>query len=181
LVAQTVSLRTDIPGYHIRPAIQNDLPCLHVIEIAAAQRFTAIGMSDFSAISVPLETYAAALKEDHLWVAETSTGEVVGFAMLSLTEDHAHLEEIDVLPNHGGRGLGRALIETLCTWVSEQGATKMTLSTFRDVPWNAPYYARQGFRVVPEPEYTVEMRQIRAIEQRIGLPLEERVIMVCNL
>ena len=30
----------------------------------------------------------------------------------------------------------------------EAGYPRITLSTFRDVPWNRPFYERRGFRVV---------------------------------
>jgi GNAT superfamily N-acetyltransferase len=60
------------------------------------------------------------------------------------TSTPRHLEEMDVLPEHAGQGLGAALIEAVCSWAHTRGFDAVTLSTFRDVPWNAPFYPRHG-------------------------------------
>src|SRR5690349_18843714 len=56
----------------------------------------------------------------------------------------AYVEEMDVLTDHGRRGLGGRLLEAVCTWAREQGHPAVTLSTFRDVPWNGPFYRDTG-------------------------------------
>ena len=53
----------------------------------------------------------------------------------------------------------------------------MTLTTFRDVPWNGPYYERCGFRVVEPGELGPGLRRIRAAEVARGLDAEPRVAM----
>ena len=40
----------------------------------------------------------------------------------------------------------------------------MTLTTFRDVPWNAPYYERLGFTVVEPADQGPELRALVAAE-----------------
>ena len=40
----------------------------------------------------------------------------------------------------------------------------VTLTTFRDVPWNAPYYERLGFRTLAADEITPGLAAIRAHE-----------------
>jgi hypothetical protein len=43
------------------------------------------------------------------------------------------------------------------------------LTTFTDVPWNAPYYQRLGFRRLSDDKLTPGLRAIRAREAAIGL------------
>ncbi|MBW4457630.1 MAG: GNAT family N-acetyltransferase [Nostoc indistinguendum CM1-VF10] len=54
--------------------------------------------------------------------------------------------QIDVAPEHGQRGIGSALVGTVCTWAKQQGYRIVSLSTFRDIPWNAPFYSKLGFQ-----------------------------------
>ena len=57
----------------------------------------------------------------------------------------AHLEQLSVHPDHGGRGIGRALLRAGCDWAGAHGYPELTLATYRDVPWNGPFYASEGF------------------------------------
>ncbi len=74
---------------------------------------------------------------------------IVGFAVAWVVDGEGHLDELAVTPAHGRRGVGRALVDEVVAWALAQGLTSITLTTFRDVPWNAPYYEKLGFRVVP--------------------------------
>jgi GNAT superfamily N-acetyltransferase len=57
----------------------------------------------------------------------------------------AHLEQLSVHPDHAGRGIGRTLLRAGCGWAAEQGYREITLATYRDIPWNGPFYASEGF------------------------------------
>ena len=57
----------------------------------------------------------------------------------------AHLAQLSVQPDHGRRGLGRALLRAACEWALGHGYDELTLTTYRDVPWNGPFYASEGF------------------------------------
>jgi GNAT superfamily N-acetyltransferase len=102
----------------------------------------------------------------------------VGFAHVELVErDAVHLEEIDVHPDHGRRGLGARLIRHLCHWAAGKGYDAVTLTTFRDVPWNFPFYTRLGFEVVPPEQVSASLREIVEDEARRGLDPLRRVVM----
>lgn len=88
-----------------------------------------------------------------------------------------HIEQISVDPVAARRGIGRALIAHLAVLATEQGLTALTLTTFSEVPWNAPYYTRIGFRVLPEAELTEGLRTIRGDESQHGLDRWPRVCM----
>jgi GNAT superfamily N-acetyltransferase len=82
----------------------------------------------------------------------------VGFAQVELLGlEAARLKEIDVHPDHGRRGLGKRLVAAVCEWAVYSGYPKVTLTTFRDVPWDMPFYARLGFDVLPATALRVEV------------------------
>ncbi len=94
------------------------------------------------------EVFSAARRENRLWVARTQSGEVIGFALVLMLDGLAHLKELAVLPDHGRRGAGTSLVRTVCQWAEDHAIPSVTLSTFREVEWNGPFYSRLGFRIV---------------------------------
>ena len=59
-------------------------------------------------------------------------------------------------PEHAGRGIGRALLRAGCDWAAARGYPELTLATYRDVPWNGPFYASEGFvEVGPVDDFVV--------------------------
>jgi GNAT superfamily N-acetyltransferase len=54
-------------------------------------------------------------------VATGDDGRPVGFAVFALHEGEAHLEEIDVGPEHAGHGVGRRLIQAVVAQAREAG------------------------------------------------------------
>ena len=81
------------------------------------------------------------------------------------------------MPSHGRRGLGTLLLTTVCEWAWSNGHAVITLSTFRDVPWNVPFYRKNGFRTWQPAEWTAGMARIREQEAGHGLRVEARVFM----
>ncbi|GAA2163411.1 GNAT family N-acetyltransferase [Pedococcus bigeumensis] len=75
----------------------------------------------------------------------------VGYAHVLDLDGHFHLEQLDVMAGHRRRGIGGALVRAVCREAASRGAREVTLTTFADVPWNAPFYARLGFVPVAEP------------------------------
>ena len=91
--------------------------------------------------------------------------------------DQPHLDELDVLTSHGCQGIGRALVRAVVEWARSVGYRALTLTTFRDVPWNAPFYTRCGFRILAEHEQSIELAAIVRDEASRGLDPAARVIM----
>jgi GNAT superfamily N-acetyltransferase len=89
----------------------------------------------------------------------------------------AHLVEIDVHPEHGRRGLGRRLVNAVCRWAATNGYSCVTLTTFRDVTWNMPFYARLGYEEIPQEELSPALRSVIDDETRRGLDPRRRVAM----
>jgi catechol 2,3-dioxygenase-like lactoylglutathione lyase family enzyme len=112
-----------------------------------------------------------------VWVACDSHDMPVGMVIASVRDETAHIEELDVLPAYGRRGLGTLLLDMVCAWAQAQGHPAVTLSTFRDVPWNGLFYSKNGFRALQPSEWTSGMRAIRENETQHGLRAEVRVFM----
>ena len=162
----------------IRMATPAQVSRLPEIELRAAGLF---GPDELPAAianqAAPLEDYQAAQARDRLIVAQDETGVVTGFAHMIELDGRAHLEELDVDPDFGRRGIGSHLVRAACGWGQVRGFQSITLATFLDIPWNAPFYFRMGFKVLPARSWSVALHRLRAHEGEMGLDLDRRVIM----
>lgn len=148
----------------IRPAMREDAAAMAAVEVAAAQRFREIGMTDI-AEAEPTDTAAVLARIDggRAYVAVDMQGACVGFAFYRLLDARRlYLEELDVAPSHAGQRIGARLIEQVSARAAREGIAEVVLSTFRDAPWNAPYYARLGFSIVDDATLDDTLRAIRA-------------------
>lgn len=124
----------------------------------------------------PLAEFVETQQAGLLWVAVNEQDEPIGFALVELLEGLVHLEELDVLPAYGRRGIGTKLVRSICDWATRQNLP-VTLTTFRDIPWNAPFYARCGFEILAEDELSPALQARVAEEIAHGWPADLRVVM----
>ncbi|MEO6471651.1 MAG: GNAT family N-acetyltransferase, partial [Aeromicrobium sp.] len=116
----------------------------------------------------------AALPGFGLVSSQSDGGPAVGFVHVIEVGDIVHLEQLSVLPSCGRRGHGSALVEAAKLEASSRGKYCMTLRTFADVLWNAPFYATCGF---VESELATEFhRQLVQAESSRALHLHRRRI-----
>ena len=166
--------------YTIRRAQPDDLPVLPTIELSAAQQFLTTPYP-FIAKDDDLVSAEVDLDSEHVWVVVDSDEKPVGFAIVHVHETTIHLHELDVHPQHARQGLGSRLIETVADWARGRGASALMLTTFRDIPWNGPYYARLGFRELDLSELSPTLQSIRQQEAEEGLPMANRICMQLDL
>jgi len=166
-----------IPRYSICSARAEHISALSAIELAAAQLLRGYAPESVLAETTDERTFADATRHGRLWVA--ATGNIpVGFALVEmLADDLPHLEELDVDPSHGRRGLGTALVRAVCEWATVSGYVMLTLTTFRAVPWNLPFYARLGFVEIPRETLRPELSAVISEEAHRGLNPDTRVVM----
>lgn len=165
------------PRYRLAPAASEDLGALAAVELAAAAMLRGHAPPSVLAETTPVAMLEDARMAGRLWVAYADTAPV-GFALVEmLAPDAPHLEEVDVHPSHGRRGLGTALVRAACVWTAVVGHQAITLTTFRAVPWNAPFYARLGFEELPPKAWSRVLSAVVDGEAAHGLDPAARVVM----
>lgn len=163
-----------------RPALLEEIETIRALERASAQRF--VGLMDALAADEPSPASILAIRiADGGLVVAVEDGTVVGFAMFRRVESRAYVEQLDVLPAFAGRGIGATLLDEVAARARAAALEGLALSTFREVPWNAPYYRRLGFVDVADEALTPGMAAIRAEHLARGLDEDARVFMVRDL
>jgi len=163
--------------YEIIKARPNDVKFLAAIEIAAARMLVGHAPESVLNEATSQEEFLDTQRQGHLWVA-LARDLPVGFAHVKVSEPSVvHLQEIDVHPEHGRRGIGTQLVRTVCVWATANDYRNVTLTTFRDVPWNMPFYLRLGFEEVPSSELTPALVFLMNDEIRRGLDPRRRLAM----
>ncbi|WP_432524064.1 GNAT family N-acetyltransferase [Kineococcus sp. SYSU DK006] len=164
----------------IRSARPADLPRLREVEVAAGALFRTVGMDRIADDDPPsLQELAAFQERGRAWVVtgEAGGGVPVGYLLLDLVDGAAHVEQVSVDPACARRRLGASLLETAAGWAAARGLPALTLTTFADVPWNAPHYARLGFAVLPADRLGPGLRGVVERERAHGLHAWPRVVM----
>ncbi|NEA67338.1 GNAT family N-acetyltransferase [Streptomyces sp. SID12488] len=165
----------------IRPATAAELPALRAVERAAGSPYREFGMAEIADDEPPaldvLESYRRA---GRAWVAVTTAADDAGplaYLIAEPVDGALHIEQVSVHPDFAHRRVGEALLAYAADRARAEGLTHLTLTTFAEVPWNAPYYARLGFRTLDDAELTPGLRKIRATEAEHGLDHWPRVCM----
>lgn len=162
----------------IRKAKAEDLPKMRDIEVAAGEAFRTLDMGAIADDSPPtLDDLAIYQQDARAWVFTKSDDEAVAYILVEVVEQSAHIDQVTVHPLHARQALGRKLIDEVARWAANRGLKGLTLTTFEEVPWNAPYYARLGFQPVPEYQWSDGLRQIVQSEHAHGLDAWPRVLM----
>jgi GNAT superfamily N-acetyltransferase len=175
-------MNTISSDYKIRPAGTEDLVRLAEIERAAAKLFLDTPYA-FLVDDEPLslDFVVEQFQSGRVWVAVDDRDIAVGYAIAQEVDQADYLRQIDVHPACGRRGIRRTLVECVCVWARSQNYSRLLLSTFLDIGWNAPFYAKLGFQIVPEVNQGSGVQQIRRKESEAGLPIDRRVMMYRDL
>jgi GNAT superfamily N-acetyltransferase len=155
-----VSDDADRPPVVVRQAAPHEFARLRWIELESDRLYETVGIGPF-----PEDPTLGGVAEADIVFAAGDPP--VGFVSVVLVDGEAHVDQLSVLPERGGRGIGRALLDRAIRWARDEGLAAVTLTTYRDVPWNAPFYARVGFEVVADP--APGLAAIRAHERDTGV------------
>lgn len=149
----------------IRPASGQDASAIAAVEASARRLLHDCGV-DLDALELP-HGFEETISWDLALVAEIHD-EVVGMTRCSdLGDGWLALDQISVLPGYARQGIGRRLLNALVVHASERGFRTITGTTFRTLPFNAPFYA--GLSAVEDTDPHPVMAQRRRIERQIGL------------
>jgi len=129
-----------------------------------------------SDIVSPARYYKPLIPQGRVWVA-TEDDKPFGFACVEAFDDALHLWEVAVRLDAQKRGAGRALVMAVAADARARALPALTLTTFRDIPWNGPFYAGLGFVEVPLAEANPRLAALPAHEASLGLDVANRCIM----
>ncbi|MDO7898488.1 GNAT family N-acetyltransferase [Pseudomonas citrulli] len=163
----------------IRLAVPEDAPLLPAIEISAAQAFRLIDELSWLAESPPMsiECHSQRIALSTCWVAVDAENRPQGFLSAERHGNDLHIYELSVMRSMQGQGLGRQLIEAAKAYARSSRLGFVTLTTFTDVPWNAPFYSRMGFQTKANPDLDQRLAAILSMEYQHGFAPESRCAM----
>ena len=172
-------MKTETASWSIRPAQPADAPSLPDIERSAGEAFRQIPdlawIADDTVQSE--ERHLQLMEGGAAWVAVDATDVPVGFLSGELLDGNLHIWELAVASDHQRRGIGRRLLDRAKHWAAQRNLAAVTLTTFRELPWNEPFYRSQGFATLLPGELTQTLRDVLASEIDAGLPAERRCAM----
>jgi GNAT superfamily N-acetyltransferase len=167
-----------LPNVTFRFAAPHDAGAIRAIEFEAGQRFVSVGMTGIAdAPPMSLELAERKIAAGEIIVAVEADMIRVGFVMFEPQPTRIYVQELDVLTSHAGRRIGAALIEQVAQLARTRGLSQLVLSTYREVPWNAPYYRRLGFREIEPAELDAALIARRDAHITRGLDESKRVFM----
>ncbi|MCG8295174.1 MULTISPECIES: GNAT family N-acetyltransferase [Pseudomonas] len=155
----------------IRPTLAQDLTLLPALERSAAQAFRQYPALAWLADSDVMDEaeHARFQAEGGSWVAVNDQDQPQGFLCAAVVGDNLHIHELSVCQEAQGQGLGRQLLDQAIQTARAAGLRAVTLTTFAEVPWNAPFYARLGFEVLTTGHLDERLAAILAEERAHGL------------
>ncbi|MFT4069163.1 GNAT family N-acetyltransferase [Paraburkholderia sp.] len=161
-----------------RFAAPRDADTIRAIEFEAGLRFASVGMTGIAdAPPMALEIVERKIAAREIIVAIDAAAICAGFVMFEPQPTRIYVQELDVLTSHAGRRIGAALIGEVARIAHARQLTQLVLSTYRDVPWNAPYYRRLGFRDIDTADLDAALIARRDAHIARGLDESKRVFM----
>jgi len=167
-------------GVVVRPAAAGDVARMRAVSAAAGRRFAEVDDSRIAERAddppIHVEGLTAWVAAGRAWVA-VDAGVVAGFLVADVVDGDTHVEEVSVDPAAQGRGIGTALLAAVAEAAAGWGSGSVTLTTFRDVAWNRPFYERRGYVVLGPEEIGPELAARVRDEAAAGLDPALRVCM----
>ncbi|MBV4458372.1 GNAT family N-acetyltransferase [Pseudomonas sp. COR58] len=169
--------------FSVRPARESDACALPALERSAARLFRLDpSLAWLADAPVPdAEQHRQAIRTARVWVAQRFDGQLSGFLRAVETDRQLHIEELSVGQDFQGLGIGRKLLSAAVEQARHEQLVAVTLTTFRDVPWNAPFYQRMGFELLSPEQTGPRLSEVLNNEIAHGLPGERRCAMALTL
>jgi GNAT superfamily N-acetyltransferase len=183
------------PGYACLSVISRPIEFQHMIIIRAANDQDACLLPDIERSSGEIfrqspglewiaddavqsqEQHRALIADGIALVAEAQGAGIAAFLNGEVAPDALHIWQIAVHRDQQRHGIGRKLIEAAQQFAIDHGIKALTLTTFRNVPWNEPYYRRLGFVTLDSVELDPRLEAILRSEEQAGMPIAQRCAM----
>ncbi|WP_240782105.1 GNAT family N-acetyltransferase [Qipengyuania sediminis] len=159
----------------LRLARDEDADAMPGVERAAAALFAdqpGLEALDTDQVWSP-EDFRRLIRRGHCLVAHVA-GALAAFIAAEPFGRELHVWELSVAPQFQRGGVGAGLLRAAMIDARNAGFAALTLTTFRDIAWNAPFYARMGFVEVPDHP---RLAKLLAEETAHGLPPGRRCAM----
>lgn len=106
----------------------------------------------------------------------------VGFIATEPFRRELHIWQLSVHPDGQRKGIGAGLVRACQIDARNSGFSALTLTTFRDIAWNGPFYAALGFEEVTALDAHPRLAGELALEADKGLlPMDRRCAMISFL
>jgi GNAT superfamily N-acetyltransferase len=166
----------------IRPARPDDLGKLGPIERSAASLFRDVGLAWLAdGDTMEPAVLTGLCREGTLWVAVDERDEPVGFLAGHEMDGQFYIAEVSVARSHQRRGIGIRLVEAALEHGRRLGVGAITLTTYRDLAWNGPFYSRLGFMEIDPADAGPGHRQKLQAEAAAGHDPAQRCLMGLRL
>lgn len=167
----------------LRLAQRDDIPQLVAVERSAAQLFRQLQELQFIAEGevMNLQQHIDFIAQKREWVMASPTEQIAGFIAVQPFARSWHIAELSVTADWQRQGVGKRLIEEVARLALHQGMQRLTLTTFVQVAWNAPYYQRLGFRTIPVARLDAYLQHLLAQEVGQGFAANSRCAMEFTL
>lgn len=164
---------------NIRPATGKDAPFLPGIERSSGEIFRQwAGLEWIADDDVQSEEqHRALIAHGVALVAEVQGHGIAGFLNGEMMPDALHIRQMSVHRDQQGQGIGRQLLEAAAQFAIGRGIGALTLTTFRDVAWNEPFYRKSGFVTLAREDVPPWLQAILDAEVQAGLPAAQRCAM----
>ncbi|WP_299194312.1 GNAT family N-acetyltransferase [uncultured Erythrobacter sp.] len=166
-------------GWSLRLARPEDAEQMPEIEAAAGKLFDNVeGLSGLAGShTVPVERLKRFIRKGHCLVSHVGE-RMAGFLVNEPFNRELHIWEFDTHPDFQRRGIGAGLMRACQIDARNSGFRAITLTTFLDVPWNAPFYEKLGFEEVTALDAHPRLAGELAVEADYGLPADRRCAMI---
>lgn len=170
------------PSTCIRQAHEADLPLLPAIERSAATLFCNVGLGWIvESPTVSREKLEVSQRGGTVWVATDQEDEPCGFLLAYELDGTLYIDELSVAAAWQKRGLGRSLLYRAISYARSCGYPAVTLTTYRDIPWNGPFYSCHGFVEMSPDEISPGLRDELETGIRNGHDPDRRCAMTLRL
>lgn len=170
----------------LRPAVAGELDLLRAIDEDAARLYAEHGVPiqlghDYPYAQAELARWQRSIELGRACFALDAAGNPVGFASFDLVDGQPYLDQLAVRRSAMRRGIGARLLQRAERWAQSAGGSALWLTTYAHLPFNAPYYERHGYEIMPEATCSPGILQ-HLEDQRRHLPApDQRVAMRLRL
>ena len=165
-------------SFNVTLAGKEHLAAIGSIEMAAATLFSEADLpADIRYRVTAMADLHDAQDNARIWIALADGDVPVGFAIATLVDNEAHLDELNVLPKYGRRGIGTELVSAVSCWARDNAFSVLTLITFKHLPWNAAFYEKLGFEALDTKELNSGLARLIAEEGKAGIDVNKRLAM----